>query len=249
VWLGAIGPECAVDVALATLGEIAALGPQARAGDLLHSRGADALREQIGISPAPAPERRPPAQMLGRHQLRDHSLALGIALPFGHAEAAALAALGRRAAQSGMRTIRPAPDRVLMLIGAAPAHAAGLAAAAAELDFIVDAADPRRRIAACPGAPACASGFIAARELAAALAPQLAGLSDGIAVHVSGCAKGCAHPRPAALTVVGEAQGCGIIRDGTARATPSRHVAPAELVACLAAEIARVFATGEAVHG
>jgi precorrin-3B synthase len=248
-WLGAVTPKRAIDTIVAILREVAALGPQARAGDLLRSRDMDALREQFGIAPAQAPVRRPPAQMVGRHQLRDASLALGIALPFGHAEADALAELARRAALHGVRSIRPAPDRVLMLIGVPPAHAPGLAAAAAGLGFIVDAADPRRRIAACPGAPACASGFIAARQLAAALAPRLAGLPGGIAIHISGCAKGCAHPAPAAFTVVGDAQGCGIVRDGTARATPCRHVAPAELVAHLAAEVARTVPRGEAVHG
>jgi precorrin-3B synthase len=188
--------------------------------------------------------------MLGRYLLGDGSLALGIALPFGHAEADALAALARRAVLLGVQTIRPAPDRVLMLIGMTTACAAGLAAAAAELGFIVDADDPRRRIAACPGAPACASGFIASRQLAAVLAPQLAGLPGDVAIHVSGCAKGCAHPAPAALTVVGDAQGCGIVRNGTARAMPDRHVAPtSELVANLAAEVACIFATGETVHG
>jgi precorrin-3B synthase len=230
---------------VAVLREIGALGPQARAGDLLRSRGVDALREQFGIVSAPPPERRPLAQFIGRHTLRDASLALGVALPFGHAEADTLAELGRRAALHGVRTIRPATDRALMLICVPAARATGLAAAAAEIDFIVDADDPRRRIAACPGAPACASGFIPARRLAAALAPELAGLPDGIAIHVSGCAKGCAHPAPAALTVVGDARGCGIVRNGTARATPVRHVAPAEL----AAEVARVFSPAEAVHG
>jgi precorrin-3B synthase len=254
-WLGAVTPERAVGIVLAILREIAVLGLQARAGDLLRSGGADALRERFGIVPAPAPEHRPPTHMVGRHPLRDASLVLGIALPFGHAEADALAELARRAARVGARTIRPAPDRVLMLIGVPPARAADLAAAATaatDLGFIVDADDPRRRVAACPGAPACASGMIAARRIAAglapALAPQLAGLPHGIAVHVSGCAKGCAHPAPAALTVVGDTKGCGIVRNGTARATPVRHVAPAELVPQLAAEVAG-FAYTEAVDG
>jgi precorrin-3B synthase len=231
------------------LREIAALGSQARAGDLLRSRGVDPLRQQFHIARAPAPERRAPARMIGPHRLPDATLAMGIALPFGHAEADALAELAHRAERHGARAIRPAPDRVLMLIGVSPARAPDLAVAAADLGFIVDADDPRRRIAACPGAPACASGFIAARQLAGALAPRLAALPDGIAVHISGCAKGCAHPATASLTVVGDAQGCGIIRDDTARATPPYHIAPAELVAHLTAEIARVFAGREAAHG
>jgi hypothetical protein len=44
--------------------------------------------------------------------------------------------------------------------------------------------------------------------------------------------------------VIGTAHGCGIVRDGTARAMPRYHVAPGEL----AAEVARAFAQGDAAH-
>jgi precorrin-3B synthase len=244
-WLGAIAPERATDVVLGLLKEIAAHGPAARAADVLRARSIEALRSAFDIELSPAPAPRPPAEMVGRHPLRDGSLALGFALAFGHGQAEALAEFAHSAVAHGVRSIRPAADRALMLIGVPPGNASALAAAAEQLGFIVRAGDPRRRIAACPGAPACASGHIDARRIAAALAPQLAGLHDGIAVHVSGCAKGCAHPAPAALTVVGGAQGCGIICNGTARATPRCHVAPAGL----AAVVARIFAQGEAVHG
>jgi precorrin-3B synthase len=244
-WLGAITPECAVDVVRDLLQTIAAYGPLIRATEALRIGGIDAFRSLVHIEQAGTPAPRPPAEMIGRHRLRDGSLALGIALAFGHARADALVELARLAAAHGVRSIRPAPDRALMLIGASSANADDLAAAAERFGFVACAGDPRRRIAACPGAPACASGFIDARRLAAALAPQLAGLRAGIAVHVSGCAKGCAHRAPAALTVVGDAYGCGIIRNGTARASPRCHVAPADL----SAEVARAFADGEAAHG
>ena len=55
-------------------------------------------------------------------------------------------------------------------------------------------------------------------------------------IHISGCAKGCAHPAPAALTVVGTERGCGIVRHGSARAAPRYHVDPTEL----GAEVAHV---------
>ena len=55
-------------------------GPQARASDLLRSRGADALRRAIRHRAGAGSRARPPAQMIGRHPLRDGSLALGIAL-------------------------------------------------------------------------------------------------------------------------------------------------------------------------
>jgi precorrin-3B synthase len=244
-WLGAIAPERAIDVVVGLLQALAAQGPAARAADVRSAGGLDAIRARFRIEPAAAPAPRPPAEMVGSHPLRDGFAALGIALAFGHARADALVELARRAAAHGARLVRPAPDRTLMLMGVCPGEADGLAAAAEQLGFIVRAGDPRRRIVACPGAPACMSGFIDARRFAAALAPQLAGLRGGIAVHVSGCAKGCAHPAPAPLTVVGTAHGCGIVRNGTARAAPSVHVAPGNL----AAEIARAIAEGEAVHG
>ena len=56
---------------------------------------------------------------------------------------------------------------------------------------------------------------------------------EGLAVHVSGCAKGCAHPTPAPLTIVGTEQGCGIVANDTARATPSSYLDPSELVTAL----------------
>ncbi len=245
-WLGVVAAERAVDVVLGLLREIASLDGTARGGDLLRAVGAGVLRSRFEIEPAPAPLSCPPAELVGLQHLRDGTAALGIALAFGHAEADALAQLAAVAAAHGVRFVRPAPDRTLMLIGATPPRVPALAAAAERLGFVTRAGDPRRRVAACAGAPACASGLIAARLLAATIAPRLAGLREGIAVHVSGCAKGCAHPRPAALTVVGDAGGCGIVRNGTARTRPERHVAPAGL----AAEVARIFAArGEAVHG
>jgi precorrin-3B synthase len=112
----------------------------------------------------------------------------------------------------------------------------------------VRADDPRLGIVACPGKPACASGLIAARALATELAAHLPPRSAMI--HISGCAKGCAHSAPAALTVVGTEHGCGIVRDGSARAAPLRHVDPAEIVTEIVAEIVRMArASSEAAHG
>jgi precorrin-3B synthase len=101
--------------------------------------------------------------------------------------------------------------------------------AAGTLGFIVEARDPRRRIVACPGAPSCASGLIAARAIAAQLVGHLPA-TLGI-VHISGCAKGCAHPGSAPLTVVGTSRGCGLVSDGTARETPETYVAADDLAA------------------
>jgi precorrin-3B synthase len=99
----------------------------------------------------------------------------------------------------------------------------------------VRADDPRRRVVACAGAPVCASGHIAARALAPRIAAAAAQVLDGsVTIHMSGCAKGCAHPAPARLTVVGTPAGCALIANGTARDAPFAIVAPDQLPAVVA---------------
>ncbi|KAJ55180.1 hypothetical protein ACMU_15605 [Actibacterium mucosum KCTC 23349] len=82
--------------------------------------------------------------------------------------------------------LRVTPWRVFILENARPGPAHG---------FLTEPG-PLLRTRACPGAPHCASASVETR----ALARELADLPD---LHVSGCAKGCAHPRPAATTLVG----------------------------------------------
>src|SRR5258708_12676987 len=100
-------------------------------------------------------------------------VAVGIGLAFGHTHADALAELVRLAARHGGQAAWPAPDRALLLIGVSAPDALSLTAAAEQLGFVVHAGDPRRRIAACPGAPACPSGLLPARAPPAAPTPTL----------------------------------------------------------------------------
>jgi precorrin-3B synthase len=246
--LGTLSPEAAIAATIRLLGVVAAHGRDARARNALRRDGIDAFRGvadgELEPVPAALPAPRCPAEPVGRHPLRDGTIALGVALAFGHAQAEALAQLAEIAAAHGIRAIRPAPGRALLLIGAEAQTADDLATEAAQLGFVVRADDARRRIIACPGQPACASGLIEARALAAEIAPGLPPVCN--LIHVSGCAKGCAHPASAALTVVGTERGCGIVRHGSAQAVPRRHVAPEEL----ATEIARIANdTDELVHG
>jgi precorrin-3B synthase len=241
--LGSIPTSGAVDVVLDLLRAIAARG-DARAADLLRSEGLAAFQNRSRLTrDVSRPQPRPAAAIIGLRPLRDDRFALGVALAFGHARADLLADLARAAADRGTSIVRPAPDRAVLLIGLRRADAVTLAREADRLGFIVRADDPRRRIVACPGRPACGSGLIASRALAA----QIAGLAQspcgGIAVHVSGCRKGCAHPGAAALTIVGTERGCGIVHHGSARAAPTAYVNPADI----ASEFARV-APSEAAH-
>ena len=190
---GLDAPAAVADI----LQKLAALGPQARGADLV------------------APQK--PAQLadtppIGRFTRRTGT-ATGIALPFGASDAASLIALATLGAQSGVPEFRLAPHHALLAMDAPE----GFDAAAATLGFITDPADPRLRISACIGSAGCASGFFPARALAAKLASALPTERQ---LHVSGCAKGCAHPRRAALTLVGRPDGYGLVIAGTAGDTP-----------------------------
>lgn len=232
--LGVIAVGAAVHAVLALLTAIAARGAEARVADLLPMPGAS----PVAMTPQPRPH------AIGRHPLMDGAFALGLGLPFGHAQAGALAELARLEKINGAGWLRPAPDRVLLLGPLGAASASALKQAAQALGFVVDADDPRRRIAACPGAPACSHGLIAARTIAAEIARDATLQGDGITIHVSGCAKGCAHPKPSPLTIIGTEQGCGIVRNGTAQDAPSAYVGAADLVA----ELGRIMGkTREAV--
>ena len=56
------------------------------------------------------------------------------------------------------------------------------------------------------------------------IATESADLLDAsFTLHISGCAKGCAHPGPTALTLVGDENGAGLVVDGTAKALPAGY--------------------------
>ncbi|RWF25589.1 precorrin-3B synthase [Mesorhizobium abyssinicae] len=161
---------------------------------------------------------------IGLFPLAGDTFALGIGLPYGSMPAQSLIELATQAAGLGTTEIRLSPGRAMLFRGLAPSACASLQATAAALGFVTDAADPRTRIAACPGTPACASGRIATRAIAETIAAQNSGLLDAsLSLHVSGCAKGCAHPGLAALTLVGDENGAGLVVGGTAKALPAGY--------------------------
>jgi precorrin-3B synthase len=84
-------------------------------------------------------------------------------------------------------------------------------------DLITEADDPALRVIACSGAPRCREAHADTRTLAAALAPHVAPHDR---LHVSGCAKGCAHSGPASVTLVATREGFDLIRGGSTRDAP-----------------------------
>ena len=95
--------------------------------------------------------------------------------------------------------------------------------------LVTEASDPILRVMACTGAPACPQAHAETRAFAAALAPSVA---NDARLHVSGCAKGCAHPGASSITLVGTEGGFDLIRDGCTRDRPAaRGLDPAAMLA------------------
>lgn len=84
--------------------------------------------------------------------------------------------------------------------------------------LILDETDPRLQVIACTGAPECLQAHAPTRDLARQLAPYV---PHGRTLHISGCTKGCAHPKPADLTLVARtSDSFDLIRCGTASDHP-----------------------------
>jgi precorrin-3B synthase len=227
VQFGSVASDHGVEAAVRLLGVIARRGREVRARDIAASVFRSAIADLL-VSAHPREERQM-ASPIGAHALRDGSLACGIGLAFGHSDARSLERLVEAAAAAGANGFRAAAGRTLMTIGLIAETAPGLAVAAEQLGFIVRADDPRRRVIACAGAPVCASAHIASR----ALAPLIAAQTECV-IHISGCAKGCAHAAPAALTIVGTTDGCALVANGSARDAPFAIVPTGELPAAIA---------------
>jgi len=237
--IGAVAPEHAPETVARLLEIIAQNGRAARACDILRTKGvapfAAAIADLIAAPARPRSRRNERKQAIGLNVLRHGSFACGIGLAFGHAQAAALGALTRAAATAGAIGMRAAPGRVLMAIGLTRETACRFTEAAETLGFIVRADDPRCRVIACAGAPICSAAHIAARAMAPAIVAAAAPFLDRAAmVHISGCAKSCAHPAAATLTVVGTRDACALVADGTTRDAPCAAVAAEDLPAAVA---------------
>jgi precorrin-3B synthase len=134
-----------------------------------------------------------------------------VGFEFGQVPAELLDAL------SHLGALRVTPWRMLLI--------EGISAMPDLPGLITQPNDPMLRVIACTGAPGCLQAAQPTRALARSLAPYL---PDGAVLHVSGCAKGCAHPGPAALTLTAHSGGFDLIRDGHARDLPLRSGLTAE---------------------
>lgn len=117
-----------------------------------------------------------------------------VGLPFGTMR---VDALRRLLEQTGAQGLRLLPGRLMVLEAAT---------GATPRDFVDDRNDPLLSTHACPGAPFCASATVETRRIARRMARP--------GLHVSGCAKGCAYPRSAPITLVGRDGRYDLVRNG-----------------------------------
>jgi precorrin-3B synthase len=190
---------------------------------LVAERGAGEIFAAAGLMPVMTlpPTRRvaAPGDILGVLKV-GACHCVGAAAPLGRLSAGDLRALAQAARRFSARDIRLTPWRAFVITGLDHRGAENLAAALGERGFILDPDDRRLAVVACAGAPACANAARPvqreALEFAAAIARQ-----RGVVLHVSGCPKGCAHGRAAALTLVARDSGYDLVLGGKASDRPS----------------------------
>lgn len=184
------------------------VGPDRRGRMARHlSAGAELPPDLMGgLAPNPAAASPQPGSVTG---------GLCVAATFGQLDADALRAL----AATGAPILRLTPWRMVFL--------PEILEITEPDGLLTDPADPLLRVTACTGAPGCPQASVETRALARRLAPLL---PHGKTLHVSGCAKGCAHPAPAELTLVGRDGRFDLVLGGRAWDAPARHrLTPAQI--------------------
>ncbi|TAX47523.1 precorrin-3B synthase (plasmid) [Rhizobium leguminosarum] len=220
----AIGPaEAAISAVGEILSLLATLGEGRRTRDIDPALLRPRFPAMDGIQVIPS--RAAGMPLAGSHRLADGKTILGVRPDFGQMRASDLVALLDLAKARGAAAIRLSPGRGFFLIGLSADTVPAMQVAAARHGFSTQPGENTEHIAACAGAGACGSAFYETRTLARRLIAAAPALFDGsLTLHLSGCAKGCAHARPA-LTLTGSAEGYGLILSGLAADLPDERIA------------------------
>ncbi|MDJ0448586.1 precorrin-3B synthase [Methylocystis sp. JR02] len=193
-----------------------------RMGRLVKALGAARLFSEAGL--VAALSRRPdsaPRPFLGVQEAGGLCFA-GVAAPSGRWRASALEGLASLAASQAGGELRLTPWRAILIPAPSADAAQSIIAAARARDLIVSHEDPRLAVVACPGAPECPQARGDTRGALARLAPlaqKLAG-KDGVGLHISGCAKGCARPGNAPVTLIADDGRFNLVDTGGASDAP-----------------------------
>ncbi len=220
-WCGTVAPAELPRALAALLTAFAAAIASEQAPAAMRRSPADlpaALAAAARLAPPAIPRTRPAAPRAGILQIPDGGAAAILAAPFGRCEAAQLIGVAGWAERFGDGEVRLSPWRGIVFPSVRQQHLAALIVLASGAGLIAEPDNPRLGVFACPGSPDCANASVATRRdasrLVAAAGPLLRG---GARIHVSGCAKGCAHPGAAALTLVGDDGAYRVVVAGSPR--------------------------------
>jgi precorrin-3B synthase len=196
-----------------------------RMRDLRRAVAPDVIAAAAGFPPATRRKALQPAtgepRPIGLLPLGTNSSCFGIGAAFGRLEAMMLDKAAAAAERFGTGEIRLTPWRILLLPGVASAQEEAATAFCAEGGYITDPLDPRLGVAACVGLSGCDSATTDTQADASALAGLARRLAPaGIALHVSGCAKGCARAQRTPIVLIARESRYDMVLDGTAGGTP-----------------------------
>jgi precorrin-3B synthase len=203
----------------------------------LRDLGSELVRElaaRAALGPVAEPPTRPAAPRAGILRL-DRGNAVLLALPFGRCRTEQLLQVAVWSECFGNGDIRLSFTRGILLPMIADEQVSALIDEAGLAGFITAPDDARLSLFACPGRPDCGSGLTSAPADALHIAGSCGDLlRQGITLHVSGCAKGCAHPGKADLTLVGcDDGGYDIVPVGSTRDASFLHLSLDEIMSRL----------------
>ncbi|MGH6822520.1 MAG: precorrin-3B synthase [Methylocella sp.] len=223
IFLGHCGGDEIPDIASRLAQAFLRLGshmaePPRRMRGLMESCGAAAIAGLAGLRPGPPRKSVAVEEPCAVGLLRfNESCCFGVGAAFGRLDANMLDAAARGAEVFGTGEVRLTPWRALILPFVQAEEAGTIRAYFAAHGFIVDRGDARLAVAACGGASTCERGTTDTRADALALMPFAHSLCmTGVALHVSGCAKGCARQAATPFTLIADAGRYELVVDGTA---------------------------------
>jgi precorrin-3B synthase len=195
--------------------------PPRRMAGLIESCGAQVIAEAAGLCLADPPERGALDEPCPIGLMRfNGKYCFGAGAAFGTLDANMLDAAAGAAGKFGDGEIRLTPWRALIVPHVREDRADAISAYFAAHRFIVDPEDTRLAIAACGGICTCEHGTTDTRADALALMFSARRLRKiGVALHVSGCAKGCARQVSTPVTLIAHAGFYDLVPDETERET------------------------------
>jgi precorrin-3B synthase len=193
--------------------------PPRRMRGLIARCGANAIAEAAGLCLAEPPRRGAIEDPCPIGLMRFHDKhCFGFGAAFGILDANMLDAAARAAEMFGAGEIRLTPWRALILPGVSEKQASAISAYFAAHGFVVDRGDARLVVVACGGASTCEQGTTDTHADALALMTFARSFcKTGVALHVSGCAKGCARQAATPLTLIAHEGFYDLVTDQCAR--------------------------------